>query len=131
MPEDSFRDYEDGVSTSVSTIVRDTAIGNVADGNWHHVALVLDRTNQKARFYLDKNLVGEEAEDFTLASEVSTKSASYAPLKIGDGWGGNNSSAWQDLSVDELRITKRALATEEFLTAGPVPPPRGLLLMVQ
>ena len=96
-----------------------TNVAAVADGNWHHVALVVDRTHRKAGFYLDRTLI-KETQDFTLASQVSTFDDPRKPLKIGDGWGGNTDEALQDLSIDELRITRRALDPLEFLTPGPV-----------
>jgi hypothetical protein len=91
-------------------------IADIVGGTWHHVALVVDRTHQTAAFYLDRRLVRSH-KNFLLASSVSTKSG-YATLKIGDGWGGNNSSALHGLSIDEFRITRRALAPQEFLIAG-------------
>ena len=39
-------------------------------------------------------------------------------LKIGDGWGGNNPYGFQNMSIDEYRITRRALAPQEFLMTG-------------
>jgi hypothetical protein len=64
--------------------------------------------------------VVREHKNFVLASSVSTKDG-YATLKIGDGWGGNNVSALHGLSIDEFRITRRALAPQEFLMAGAAP----------
>ena len=88
------------------------------DDDWHHIALVVDHTNQKARFYLDGQLVlNREVSNFTLASEVSG-SGNYRYLKIGDGGDGNNKAGLQDVAIDEFRITRRALVPQEFLMAG-------------
>ena len=118
MSDSGHRDYEEGVADSPATVIRRVPVGNVANGKWHHVALVVDRNRRKAGFYLDGTLVGGEVADFTLASEVSAKPG-FRTLNLGDGWGGNNSSAWQDLSIDEIRITRRALAPAEFITRTP------------
>ena len=89
------------------------------DDDWHHIALVVDHTNQKARFYLDRQLVlNREISNFTLASEVYSSAANYRYLKIGDGGDGNNKAGLQDVAIDEFRITRRALAPQEFLMAG-------------
>ena len=111
-----------GASTIPSTAYNDwyTPLDNVVDGKWHHIALVVDRTHQKARFYLDKSLVlDREMSNFVLATDLGTKSTNHKYLKIGDGGDGNNSVAIQNMSIDEIRITRRALDTSEFITRGP------------
>ena len=109
--------YEAGEVSSMTQTKFSTPVSNVVGGDWHHVALVVDRTNQRAALYLDGNPV-RIVENFVLASGVSTYSDAYKTLKIGDGWSGNGESALHDLSMDEFRITRRALAPQEFLMAG-------------
>ena len=109
--------YEAGTVSSMTPTDLYTPVANVVGGDWHHVALVVDKTHQKAMFYLDGKLVGA-ANKFVLASGVSTYSSDYRFLKIGDGWGGNGENALHHLSIDEFRITRRALAPQEFLMTG-------------
>ena len=115
--EGALADYEGGTTTEIATW-NDAyvPIADIVGGAWHHVALVVDRTRQTAAFYVDRKIVRCH-KNFVLASSVSSKSG-YATLKIGDGWGGNNASALHGLSIDEFRITRRALAPQEFLMAG-------------
>ena len=95
-----------------------TPVGNIVGGDWHHVALVVDRTNKRAMLYLDGKLI-RGVEDFVLASDPSTYTYNdYRYLKIGEGWSGNSANALHGLSIDEFRITRRALAPQEFLMAG-------------
>ena len=115
--EDALADYEDGITTEIAKWNDSyVPIADIVGGAWHHVALVVDRARQTAAFYVDRRLVRVH-KNFVLASSVSTKSG-YATLKIGDGWGGNNESALHGLSIDEFRITRRALAPQEFLMTG-------------
>ena len=115
--QDALADYENGTTTEIATW-NDAyvPIANIVGGTWHHVALVVDHMRQTAAFYVDRKIVRCH-KNFILASSVSTKSG-YATLKIGDGWGGNNTSALHGLSIDEFRITRRALAPQEFLMTG-------------
>ena len=115
--EDALADYEDGITTEIAKWNDSyVPIADIVGDTWHHVALVVNRTRQTAAFYVDRRLVRVH-KNFVLASSVSTKSG-YATLKIGDGWGGNNESALHGLSIDEFRITRRALAPQEFLMTG-------------
>ncbi len=115
--QDALDKYENGETSEIATW-NDAyvPIADIVGGTWHHVALVVDRTRQTAAFYVDGRVVREH-KNFVLASSVSTKSG-YATFKIGDGWGGNNASALHGLSIDEFRITRRALAPQEFLMTG-------------
>ena len=115
--EDALADYEDGITTEIAKWNDSyVPIADIVGDTWHHVALVVNHTRQTAAFYVDRRLVRVH-KNFVLASSVSTKSG-YATLKIGDGWGGNNESALHGLSIDEFRITRRALAPQEFLMTG-------------
>ena len=115
--QDALDKYENGETTEIAKWNDSyVPIADIVGGTWHHVALVVDRARQTAAFYVDRRLVRAH-KNFVLASSVSTKSG-YATLKIGDGWGGNNASALHGLSIDEFRITRRALAPQEFLMTG-------------
>ena len=83
-------------------------------GVWHHVALVVNRTLRSATFYLDGAVVGgvtnfdlkHAAGDVAECLHLSGYSASDSADNL------------HNLAIDELRITKRALAPQEFLMAG-------------
>ena len=116
--QDEIDKYEADTSYSMTSTELQTPVSNVVGGDWHHIALVVDKTNQRAALYLDGKAV-RVAENFVLASGVSTASnADYKYLKIGDGYTGNSENALHHLSIDEFRITRRALAPQEFLMAG-------------
>ena len=90
----------------------------LADGNWHHIALVFDREAKTASMYVDYNMVGSFS-DFLLNSSVSSTYSSY--LQLFGGYGHNQPQQMQG-GVDDVRITKRALQPHEFLTSGMVEP---------
>ncbi len=110
--------YEAGLTNKMAATDFYVPVANIVGGDWHHVALVVDRTNQRAALYLNGKPV-RIVENFVLASGVSTYSNNdYRFLKIGEGWGGNSANALHGLSIDEFRITRRVLAPQEFLAAG-------------
>ena len=90
----------------------------LADGNWHHVALVFDRDAETASMYVDYRLAGSFS-DFLLNASVASKYSSY--LQLFGGFGHNIAQQMQG-GVDDVRITKRALQPHEFLTNGTVEP---------
>ncbi len=115
LPAVQFERYEAGAIEAASGIDFKVPVKRIV-GGWHHVALAVDRARRSAKFYLDGEIVGSAA-DFELASSVSSKPG-HDTLKIGDGYGGNNVNAFENLSIDEFRITRRALSPQAFLTAG-------------
>ena len=93
----------------------------LADGNWHHVALVFDRDAKTASMYVDYRLAGSFS-DFLLNASVSSTSSTYSKyLQLFGGFGYDNPQQMQG-GVDDVRITKRALHPHEFLTSGMVEP---------
>lgn len=110
-------DYETNKTSAAATVQTVVPISNIVGGDWHHIALVVDRTHSNAKFYVDGRLEGEH-KNFVLASMVSTKNEGHAKTKIGDGYGGNNAYGLQNMSIDEFRITRRALTPQEFLMTG-------------
>jgi len=110
-------DYETNKTSTAATVQTVVPISNIVGGDWHHIALVVDRTHSNAKFYVDGRLEGEH-KNFVLASMVSTKNEGHAKTKIGDGYGGNNAYGLQNMSIDEFRITRRALTPQEFLMTG-------------
>ena len=81
------------------------------DGNWHHVAFVSDASNSLIRTYYDYEL-------------VSKNSDVYVPVKKGYslfiGSKENGDGQFFDGWIDDVRVTKRVLRPEEFLTTHPV-----------
>ena len=118
--QEQFDKCEAGEISAAATTDLYEPVSSVADGKWHHVALVVSRSNRIAEFYLDGRLVTKNGrrENFTLASGICTKSGSWPMLKIGDYGDGNNRVGFHNMSIDEFRITRRALAPQEFLMAG-------------
>ena len=81
------------------------------DGEWHHLALVSDATNKAVRVYFDYRL-------------VATESNAYLPVAPGDdlyiGCKDGGAGQFFDGWIDDVRVTKRALDPEEFLTTHAV-----------
>ena len=74
---------------------------------WHHVALVIDRTNPGAdavRFYVDYERTSPEGRAWDAAAAMLD-----GAISIGDGFTG-----W----IDDLRVSAGALAPSEFLQLG-------------
>ncbi len=89
------------------------SVSNLADGNWHHLAVVYDRDLLKCSLYCDYRLAGSRT--FTYANiNVDEK---YDPrLTIGTAYGGAAHSSTN--KYDEIRLTARALQPQEFLTCS-------------
>ena len=94
-------------SSSTKTIY-DTE--TTSDGQWHHVALVVDQTGETktARLYRDYKLRGTETLATNLTSFVRNKDPKWYVSGSGDGYEFNG---W----IDSVRVTLRALEPQEFL----------------
>lgn len=91
---------------------------NLDDGAWHHVAFVIDGENHQARSYIDGR-ISHRRQNFDMA--FAYENNNY-PLYAGCGFDGG--SAWKPIQffdgwIDSLRVTKRALAPEEFMSKNP------------
>ena len=88
--------------------VNDTEFTN--DGQWHHIALVVDQTGETktARLYRDYKLRGTETLATNLTSVVRNKDPKWYVSGSGDGYEFNG---W----IDSVRVTLRALEPQEFL----------------
>lgn len=100
--------------------VERTVTGGAADGSWHHLALVNDRSHRKVRCYWDRKLVGNEWSGL-LATNAYPAISSRSPIRV-SGQGVLTSTASDDCvqfkgRIDMLRVTARALAPEEFVRA--------------
>ena len=88
----------------------DAASENADDGKWHHVAVVVDGAAGSVKFYFDYVLA--RSRTGTL-SDISTGKSLFFGARDGgtqcfDGW------------IDDIRLTRRALTPNEFLTTHPV-----------
>ena len=88
----------------------DTASDNADDGKWHHVAVVVDGTKGSFSFYYDYVLA--KTRSGTLG-ELGSKSLFFGAKDTGNG-------QWFDGWMDDIRVTRRALTPDEFLTTHPV-----------
>ena len=89
----------------------DTASENADDGKWHHVAVVVDASKQSMSFYFDYALAKSRAG--TLPT-IGTGSSFFF------GATHNGTEQWFDGWMDDIRVTRRALTPDEFLTTHPV-----------
>ena len=81
-----------------------------SDGQWHHVALVVDQTGETktARLYRDYKLRGSATLATNLTSVVRNTDPKWYVIGSGDGYEFNG---W----LDSVRVTLRALEPQEFL----------------
>jgi len=94
--------------------------GGALDRNWHHLALVNDRSHGKVRCYWDRKLVGDEWSGY-LATNAYPAISSRSPIRV-SGQGMLTSTPSDDCvqfkgRIDMLRVTARALASDEFVRA--------------
>jgi hypothetical protein len=108
----------DGIGTGFSNYLSPVLSPAVDDGNWHHVAATVNRTNNKGiRFYHNGNLVGVSNPLGRIGSLVNN-----SPLRIGTRTAASPLSGWFDGEIDELEIFNRALKPGEvagIFNAGP------------
>jgi len=84
--------------------------GSISDSQWHHVALSVNFSNNKASLYLDAVLV-EEKDITNLKGEINQFESA-----IGNGTsGGNNKSHGFIGNIDEIKIFNRALTEQDII----------------
>lgn len=89
---------------------------SLADGKWHHFAVVWDKPTSTIRGYIDYKLHKET----DLSAAPLPKTSTYLNLNIGRGvWGDGHRLA--SGRYDGIRITKRALTPAEFLSPSVLP----------
>lgn len=92
-------------------------VPGLADGAWHHYAIVYTKDTRVLRYYIDQRLVKELSFEKDL-----TELKSDDPLYLGAGSWGNG--AWhcvKGCAYDEIRLTRKALRATEFLSAQRFP----------
>ena len=93
--------------------------GAYYDDVWHHLAFVYDQEEQTAKVYMDYALLGTATDVAELYVELLH--ASYENnFMIGTGYG-TGAYNMNGGYMDEIRITKRALAAQEFLMRDAAP----------
>ena len=92
------------------------------DGEWHHVAVVSDAASNVIRFYYDYALVA--------ATNAYVPVKKTYPICVAGRKDSNNTDQFFEGWIDDVRVMKRALRPEEFLTTHAVgsASPRSLLL---
>ena len=100
-------------SSYVTETINDSE--TTSDGQWHHVALVVDQTGETktARLYRDYKLRGSVTLATNLTSVVRNNDPKWYVIGSGDRYNGYdyNFNGW----VDSVRVTLRALEPQEFL----------------
>ena len=86
----------------------------VVDGDWRHFAIVLDRSSEEIREYLDGEL---RVTDNWVWGSNDLMSSQGVFIGRRDGSAPGYFVGW----VDEVRITRAALQTNQFLNAVPEP----------
>ena len=75
----------------------------VHDGRWHHIAVVVDRTNDLMHFYIDGS--EDSGSPDSIAAVTGSVSAASNDLEIGKLWAGG---------IDEIAIHPQALSADEI-----------------
>ncbi len=103
----------DNPTPNSTPTIYDTETTN--DGQWHHVALVVDQTGETktARLYRDYKLRDSATLAANLTSVVRNNDPKWYVIGSGDRYNGYdyNFNGW----VDSVRVTLRALEPQEFL----------------
>ena len=103
----------DNPTPNSTPTIYDTETTN--DGQWHHVALVVDQTGETktARLYRDYKLRSTATLATNLTSFVRNNDPKWYVIGSGDRYNGYdyNFNGW----VDSVRVTLRALEPQEFL----------------
>lgn len=82
------------------------------DTSWHHIAFVYDKAKKRVSFYVDYKELN------TVSAELKYGSSKYySGVNIAGGY--NTAAYMHNGWVDDVRITKRALCPQEFLTRTP------------
>lgn len=98
-----FSYYNAGWQTSL-----DTSGANFSNGVWHHLAFVVDTSNNLIRFYQNGSLLSEVTNDFSLAPMLANDES----LAIGAYL--NSTDAQFDGQIDELRIWSSPRAEDQI-----------------
>ena len=101
----------------VKTLVKNYA--GLVDDKWHHLALVRDFDAMTVKFYIDYSLVGS-ASDVTNLYVLPVSGALGGNkynnnFLIGGAYGAGSAYQTNNGYLDEIRFTKRALTSQEFL----------------
>lgn len=103
----------DNPTPNSTPTIYDTETTN--DGQWHHVALVVDQTGETktARLYRDYKLRSTATLATNLTSFVRNNDPKWYVIGSGDRYNGYdyNFNGW----IDSVRVTLRALEPQEFL----------------
>ena len=112
------------ISASSKKLV--TNYGHFFDKAWHQLALVYDQEHQLARLYADYRLLGTvtgvpELYVLPVSGTGGVGNTYENNFMIGTGYGSNNAYMMNGGYMDEVRITKRALTSQEFLMRDAAP----------
>ena len=83
----------------------------VTDTDWHHVALVIDRTSERAYGYLDGSIAGFTSDSLGGSNPIATTN----DLVLGVRDDGTTKSDYFDGAIDDVKIYTRALDADEIL----------------
>ena len=88
---------------------------SIKDGAWHHLAVVQDRARGTFRYYLDYRLVSEAT--YVVTPPEGEDGYNYFRINNYERNGEYNFNlVSKGVAYDEVRLTKRALAPEAFVT---------------
>lgn len=92
----------------VTEVISSQTVNNLADSNWHHVALNVDQSSLKVNFYVDGSLLSTQTLNGTYGGNTNQYLAklgnSYVPGAVTQFKG----------SIDEARIYNKSLSASEI-----------------
>ncbi len=114
------RGYKNGEESSIGDITGTTAVN---DGKWHHVACVWDAPTTTFTLLVDGKSEGSKSGTALYSGGYATKSSLSTLGFIIGGQRISLSGSPQAFmgSLDMVRVTRRALSEDEFLTAAALP----------
>ncbi|MCR8660416.1 polysaccharide lyase family 8 super-sandwich domain-containing protein [Paenibacillus endoradicis] len=116
---DANKDLKWSFKTDDATSVLKETIAIPQDKKWHHYGVVIDRVNQKAKFFRDGLFISETA----LTGLNGSVNAVAHTTKIGADGDGSFNASLLDMMVDEFYVFNTALTNEEVRALYDIAPP--------
>lgn len=101
---------QDGVN-KVTSVSPDLSMKKVNDGNWHHLAVVVNRMNKRLYRYIDGVEVSYTMDISSITGSINTTQ----PLEFGRFFGYPYNPVYFNGTLDEIKIWNRTLSANEIL----------------
>lgn len=99
----------------VTSMSPDLSMKKINDGMWHHIAIVVDRINNRLYRYIDGIEVSYTMDISSVTGSINTTQ----PLEFGRYYG-KGISTYFNGTLDEIKIWNRTLSASEILTEAQI-----------